>query len=50
MTTFVSRWNCEFIGAAGFVWWGQAGDGRSVVEKALSLRPELVLLIFTCRN
>jgi DNA-binding NarL/FixJ family response regulator len=34
----------SLLEAAGFVVVGQAGDGRSAVEKALSLRPELVLL------
>ena len=34
----------SLLEAAGFVVVGQAGDGRSAIEKALSLRPELVLL------
>ena len=34
----------SLLEAAGFTVVGQAGDGKSAVEKALSLRPELVLL------
>ena len=34
----------SLLEAAGFTVVGQAGDGKSAVEKALSLRPELGLL------